>query len=741
MNAYYRLYIKSIIKLTATLVIKSAYTAKSMNDKLMALGQAVDIDNPRSWKYYLNLAGQYHPTQTVMQVTSLDTLETIDFTQANLLIHRATRKEYTYGTRYYSDLVAAYPDQLMLIDGIINPISVDTAISAADHNILSYDKSLVEPNEQHLIPSLQKYIDLYFAQYYNSDYTLFDPYYHVGFLAILYSKIPVEILLLRKAACKTDQAHSYHIRQYLLSNSEIGQEFDLMTKKQKLFFYRNLLYLNRNIGRTETFDLLTQKVLTDRGFGLAGYRLGHDYEHLVRDLVPEVQVDRDTLNGIPPAQGSNKKTVGEVLDMELPLARDNYIVRDDTETHTNNVMQHSLFNNLKTKVLESNVVDRTDSEPFTLTEVLLNHWIYLSHYDRYKSVVAFTNPANGEAYKLSVKNAFIFYLYAFNRSLGVELKKVPVISANRVRRIPLPTKDELMSATDRKKVPEYYIDYILDTQVNIGTYVSIASFREMCQEVQRVMLSHREMRHFNPDYIAEGQLHTIIDRCYQDIRIDLAEEMDYDIWLDTMGIDIKSMGRLEYELIAAEIFKVATGGDLGNTSRLRDIHAAMLRIMGALSSYSIQYIAQINDSPIKIIDGKFPKLTIPQELTEQVTMIENPIPEILDMDAYETERFSVPVNVVKVDMSVRSEAIRQKIPVDVGIRLIGTGTTPHPIEVQVPQVTLRRPEVVDISVLVQDGIAGYLPIPKVDIEDYVDSDVLFGYDSLTEARLRNFLPL
>jgi len=741
MNAYYRLYIKSIIKLAATLVIKSSYTAKSMNDKLIAYGYAVDVDDPYSWKYYLNLSGTYHPSQQKMQVTSLDTLETIDFTQENLLIHRATRKEYTYGTRYYKDLRAAYPDQGMLIDGIINPIDIELAISASDHNILSYDKSLVEPNEQQLIPALQQFISLFINRWENPDYRLFEPYYYPGLLGVLYSKIPMEIILIRKAACKTDQAHSYHIRQYLSSFSSIGAEFDLMTKKQKLFFYRNILYLNRNIGRTETFDTLTQKVLTDRGFGLAGYRIGHDYTDLSKNLVPTVQLDRDTLNGIPPAQGSDKKTVGEVLDMELPLARDNPVVRDDTETETNYKVQHSLFTDLKTKVLESNVVDRTDSEPFTLTEVLLNHWIYLSHFDRYKSVVTFTNPANGDVYKLSVKNAFIFYLYAYNKAIDVELVQVPVLSANRVRRIPLPTKKELMDATDRKKVPEYYIDYILETQVDISSYVSIEAFREMCVQVQKVMLSHREMRHFNGDYVAEGQLHTIIDRCYMDIKIDLAKEQDYDLWLADQGIDTRTMGRLEYELIATEIFKSATGGDLGNTSRLRDIHAAMLRIMSALSSYTVQYIAQINDSPIKIIDGKFPKLTIPKELTEQLIPIETPGPEILDIDAYEKVGTDLDVPVVKVDMEIHEESIRQKIPVDVGIKLIGTGTTPHPIEVQVPGIILKRPIVVNLASLRQAGIAGYESIDTDSLSDYITATTLTGYEALTPARRSNMLSI
>jgi len=201
------------------------------------------------------------------------------------------------------------------------------------------------------------------------------------------------------------------------------------------------------------------------------------------------------------------------------------------------------------------------------------------------------------------------------------------------------------------------------------------------------------------------------------------------------------MGSLEYELIAGAIFKAATGGDIGNTTRLRDVHAAMLRIMSALSSYTVQYIQQINDSPIKIIDGKFPKLTIPKELTEQTTLIETPAPGILDIDAFEKSTIKTPVTVVKIGMNVSDQVTRQKIPVDVGIRLVGIGTKSHPIEVQVPKILLRRPEVLDLSTLEQKDIAGYEPIPSVDISGYITSGTLAGYEGLTEARRSNLLSI
>lgn len=735
MNAYYRLYILSILRLAATLVIKSAHTARIMNQRLIALKKAVDQDDPYTWKYYMNLAGQYHPTNQMMRIMSLDNDATIDFTIESLALHAETRKQYVYGTRYYRDLVAAYPDQELLIKGIINPVDMDIAISANDHSILKYDESLVEPAEQELIPDLQRYINLFFGRYNNSDYGLFEPYFYLGLFGTLSTKLPQKIINHRKDACHTDQAHSYHIRQHLLStNRAVGLEFDLLTQKQKLFLYRNIRYLNRNIGRQEVFRWVTGKILTDRGFSLAGYRLGQGYKDLIKNLDPEIFLDRITLNGIPPAQGGNRKTVGEVLDLQLPVARDNIVVRDVAEDATTAVMRRSLFNDLKTKALESNVVDRSDAEPFTLTEVLLNHWIYLSHFGRYTAVVPFTNPANGDQYRLNVKDAFIFYLYAYNKAIDIELTHVPVIGARRVRRIPLPTKKELMDSSWRKKVPEYYIDYILKTQVQIGSYLSIESFRNACTEIQKVMLGHRDMRHYAGDYKTEGGLHTIIDRCYMDIRIDLAGGMKYDDWLASKGISVSSMGNIEFDTIAQSIFKTAIGDNLTNATRTREIHAAMLRIMGALSSYSVQFIAQINDSPIKIIDGKFPKLSIPKVEADVEIDIETPVPYIRDIFLQAYEKIGIPVWTPQVGMKVEQQTTRIKVDAWVDVKLKSIDSVSSAMKVVPPVAKLVQPPAFDISGLVQQSVTGYAIIPPQDLGDLFTGNIVGGYEALTPAR-------
>jgi hypothetical protein len=67
-NNHYQIFIRQTIQLAETIVIKSAATVDALNKYVIDyFGDAfVDKLNPASWKYYLNLAGEYHPTDEAM---------------------------------------------------------------------------------------------------------------------------------------------------------------------------------------------------------------------------------------------------------------------------------------------------------------------------------------------------------------------------------------------------------------------------------------------------------------------------------------------------------------------------------------------------------------------------------------------------------------------------------------------------------------------------------------------------
>lgn len=745
MNAYYRLYIKSCIRLAATLRIKDSYTARAINEKLSLLGFTVDANVPSSWKYYLNLAGIYHESDTMMQVISIDSRTVIDFTRENLAVHRGTRSAYSYGSTYYHELIAKYPGQESLIKGILNPIDIQTAIDAEDHKILFYDKKLVEEREVQLIPQLQQYISQFFVRWYNPDYSLFEPYYYPGLLGVLYTKLPMEIVLIRKAACRTDMVHSYHIRQFLSSFSQVGAEFDYMTDKLRLWLYRNIRYLNRNIGSQEIFEKVTEKVLTDRGYSLAGYEVNHNYEELSEEVEPRIEFIREVLNGIEPAAGKSRKTAAEVLELESKVARDNPIYKDDTETSVNKAAKRSLFNRLKTKVLESNVLDRTESEPYRLADILLNHWLFFSHIGLYTSSISFTNPRKGDTYRLNAKDAFILYLYAYNKSVGITLSTIPSVIANRVMRLSPPSFEELRSLSTPDKVSDEWIEYIIESQPTLTNYVSIESFKEACVEIQNTMLTHRTLRHMANDYIMDGQLHTLMDRCYMDFGIQLGDGITYDQWFSNVSMDLSELTGEEFAIMADEIITAATGRKYNVAEDGKAIHAAMIRIMRALSSYTVQYIEEINGSPLIVLAGKFPKLTVPKIKTVLTQEFETELPQARDLKLHEGVYTPVESETIISRINFRDELISAKVPVRVDASLKVPQGIAYPVELRAPTVTLKDPEIKelpttgeaeDLEVHISYPANDFLKAGLVYENDTVRID---GYGSLSDARRRLFL--
>lgn len=605
-SAYYELYLKQVFDLAGTMIIKSEDTALAINEHLRLMGVAVDLNDPRTWKYYLNLSGQYHSTDKPMYVTSIDTLEIIPFTRESLRQHRGTQREYGFHSRYYRELLDRHPDQELLIRGILNPISLEKAISSDDHTILYYDKNLVEGNETNLIEKLQEFINGFFSRWDVPDYRITDPWFVPAQLGILFALIPKAILNIRMSNCKTDYAHSYHVRQYLGSFGKLDNYFDFMTTKQRLFFYRNLHYINSNNGKQETFEWLTEKVMSDRLFPVSEYILQQNDTAIPEQLKANIEFERKSINGLEEPLGSDIKTVKTLLEIQQPKAKGNKEHLEEAIDETTRLSTISRQSKHRTKVLESSVMDLAEAEPFTLTEVLINHWIYFSNIGKYRSVFVVNNPVTNSAMLVPVRDAWLLYLYAYNKARGVTLEKIPTLVAKRVIRIPPPTRSELDALVDKRYVPEELIDEALSLYPALDTYSSIEAFREACVTIHANMLAHRDLATYQHHFLTRGQVELMVDRFYMDFKIenDLTNT-EYSAWLKENNYRIDELGVEELDMLSVELFQQATGYKAKATKTLKEIHEAMCKLMEQISSYSIQIIPTINSGSLKIIDWPY----------------------------------------------------------------------------------------------------------------------------------------
>lgn len=593
-SSFYQLYIDGIMTLTKSLVIKSSKTAEMINDFLIAYGHNVSLSEPETWKYYLNLNGQYHETDKVMTIVSMDTLETIEFTKENLAIHLATRDNYVQGTQFTEELIRQYPDQELLINGIITSVDINTAINAKDGTILAYNELLVEENELNLIPKLQEWITGFHTRWNLTDYSITDELYPAAFLGILYLNIPPVIINLRLENCHTQYVHSFHVREFLASNGRLDAYLDFLTTKQALWLYRNIRYLQRNAGKQTTFRLLVDNLLTERGFPLVAYDMRHNLENIVDDIYPETELSFKYLNF-----GSNDsirtvRTLNEILDKQIVLADGNFEEIDLALDYIPGRFKNSPHNEVSTKVLESIITDVTSSSVYSLEDMLLNHWLYLSTHDRYVAFITTTNPSTGNVYTLSVKEAFTLFLYCFNRSNNVILEDIPIITATGIKRPTTPTIEELLTFTDTDYVPVERLEAILADHPPMGVYISRAAFYNYCVQLHDL---HERLYYITgreEHMLSRGMVENINNKIWFHDQCTLVEGLNYEQWFELKGFEMDNLTPLECSIMAADILEEATGYKANQSRSLRELQRAMLDIMTQLSSYTVHYLQTIN---------------------------------------------------------------------------------------------------------------------------------------------------
>jgi hypothetical protein len=608
---YYPIYINSVLQLAATIVIKSADSATALNNYTSIVKQyPLDEVDPTTWKYYLNISGEYHPTDTQMTVVSLDTLQTIVFSKENLAIHLATAAAYAYGTYQYNQLVQRYPFQQMLILGILYPVNINTAIAADDGTILGYPPGLVEINEYSFISNLQNWITGYRNRWVNPQYGVTDTLYSATSLGIMYLLLVQAIISIRLRACKTHEAHSFHVRQYLASHGFLDQYIDNMTLAQQLFFYRNIAYIERNPGTQSTFDWLVENIMTVRNLPLAEFTMKHDLSQQPPNIYPTVTFVRSPVNSVNSPDSTLNNSLLEVLNMEALLAVNNNAYQPDYQPVIQTEMQDSLSNSLPTKVLISSTVDYTNNTPYTLPDILFNHWIWLAVNRNYLAYVTVTNPKTGETITLSALDSFTLLWYVYCTSIGVTLATVPQVVATRVQRLVAPTGsavlstpvsiDTIMSVVDPTLVDSSVATQALSMQPSIGLILSNQAFYNTCVSIYNAAQMQVELIANQQDSLRRAEVQNMVEQIYSDNVLTLAPtNQSYATWLSARNINLSGMDTNDLQTLYSDIIGQATGIALNPVTSLSTLQTAMIDLLAQLSSYSIQVVGAINTSAVQ----------------------------------------------------------------------------------------------------------------------------------------------
>ncbi|CAK9254164.1 unnamed protein product [Sphagnum jensenii] len=390
-------------------------------------GVEVDLSDPTTWKYYLNISGQYHSTDTVMTIVSLDTKTVVNFTTAMLASSPRTQAAYVIDSSYYTALCAVYPTQVDLIKSIIYPVDIYQAIAASDFTLIGWGNGYLEAGEQDaILYELNRHIAYVSTKWYGA-YFSYEAYYVWAFWGMFWYSLSTTIFTARLKYLHTASANSFHIWSYLQSNG-IGDYSDILTQEQALFLYRNIDYIKQNGGKQSNLVLLVNKLLNSLNVGLVGKTIYMNTatNAAICDWVPEFvstiipTINSQSLTIVPPETMTdiNLELVGSGLDISSAA---DYVARQQT------TISRTPLNTLPTKLVEIQKLGADQKYGGVLITFILDTLVSMIVTGRYAPVVDITDPTTKISISLSGKDALALYYYAVQRVTRNTVIDLPTI--------------------------------------------------------------------------------------------------------------------------------------------------------------------------------------------------------------------------------------------------------------------------------------------------------------------------
>lgn len=597
----YQVYLRSVLNLAGTIVIKSHDSARLLNTYIDTYfpGGHYDPYDMRTWKYYKNLCGEYFPTDTIMKVRSSDTLEEIEFTKENLQVHRNTALEYRYGTKQYKELVEQFPMQVQLILGIVYPVDMEKLLEAPDLSIVGYAPEFVEDHEFQLIDQLNLFVTQYFGRWLIEGFKKTDDLYLASIFGVLATKLPAAILVIRAAAYKTRFAHSYHVQQYLASHSRVGDYTDYMTRTQQMFAYRNIAYIERNSGSQENFAWMIERLLNPRDIPIAKFDMRHDVANMPNELTATPYFRKEPINTVANIDGRDRYNLSQLLDVEEKVDPPNAINREAHYEEIDHALTFATQNEMPTKVFESTIIDYSDSEKNRWGDIALNNWAWLAHKGLYTAYITFQAPSSGATITVNAKDAFTLYVYCYINAMGYTINDVPKFTLHKVARIPAVPKSALRRVCG-DRVESFWTDALHATMPRVRRSISVQAFNQYATELFVAANRQWAITAQNEALEQRGQLENAALQMWADETINLADfdGQMYSDWFSERNLSMGEYNQQELAEIANLIFEKISGVEFNDKISLKNVQKAMVSLLTSLSSYSIQIGASINAGPI-----------------------------------------------------------------------------------------------------------------------------------------------
>ena len=588
-------YLADTIRLTKSIQIKNDVEAKLYNDYIKLTYPSVTINTAdrTTWRYYKHLSGQYHSVDVMMSVISIDNGDTIDLTISNLLLHKKTKQELLKFDKFYLELVNKYPEQELLLKSLITTAlytDISKIIALDNYKIVSYDANLVEELEQDLIYELQEEIDRYKTIRLLPSYQLSDNLYMASMYHIFYNFILTTIIGIRQRNDKTAKAHSYHIRHYLSSHHYLDNVLNYLTKRQALFLYKNMLYLDNHSGSNLVFETLIDRLFTERNISVVNYTL-HQTNSLDTENFMKYKFNQRLLNSENLVFSQAEYSLDSLLDKEDPLRLGNPKERLFHQSSIDHKFKNTLFNTLLTKDLETSVIDNTDTVRYKLIPMMVSYWAYMLKTNSINFLVQLIDPITNKELRLTTKDLFKYYTLVLFKTYGVDLTVFPDFRINNIFKPTLPSTSLLLSKCYNKKY--WYKDEIEAIKFAIPKYnrvVTSSQFQTFMMEMYELNIGIWTYLSGLSDMDDNGQFEAMITEMREDITYEFDGESvaDFKTRLNITSLDDYTLDTLNKILFT--MLDNLFDNKLDFLNIYKYIQQALIETFTQFNSYTVQLI-------------------------------------------------------------------------------------------------------------------------------------------------------
>lgn len=637
-------YLDRMIRLVGTVVIKHEAIARAINNHLIRLGYIVHPTDRSTWKYYLNLSGEYHQydhdvllKMSQGQHNQMTIVVAGDIRPTRINFNRLTisgvnsdpilAEEYRQGTDYYLELVGRYPEFEDLINGILSPLPMHLLLSAKDGDILQiggyyrsqdetgvkflrrvnsqlYRDRYVEDYEIDTIYEIEAKIKLFFRKTFNPKFnTQEEDMYFPSVYKLHTSNLISVIHNIRLKNSHGAMAHVYYVKAHLNSFGGLGRYVDNLKRKQYLWLYRNVEWLLSKSGTNLALETLIENLLTPSFVPVSAYVMSHDNQRIQQDLQSTLFGRELPLNFNPANQLSPELIQpAELLKKEISLARDNAAEFDNDLAYLTLHGSRSDVSRFNTKLLESTLIDFSNLYPTQLEWTLLNHWAYAIARGTYYGFVFVTHPRTGARIQLTMLNAFVLMLYCFNKGYfdNAPDRVPPVVVSGILRETnytpnpdfsPRPSFTQLRQTVASRFMPDADILKIMDTPSVSYVFNSSLDFYGRVEQYWMAANEHYAYQQNCQTIHRTAQRAITARRLYwHNMPLEHTHTGKlYEDFLTQINFDDSGFERNQYLALMINLFNGGTGYVDNVNSQAKNVQSACLAILKFFGSYSVHY--------------------------------------------------------------------------------------------------------------------------------------------------------